>query len=213
MMKMTKSQGENGDSQVHFPASQQHTTTATPSLMTVARPQHLQFNYHQIAAAATTNPTRIHLNRKSPVTSSHNSSNKSKTKSLGGSLESSSSIQSGHPTPLFQRLVSEEVQELKAYARIIEQQNRRLAELERVHGDLEQRLEIQSDRRLELEQSLEEREREWAQQIHHLENDRDNWQNIVQLERAKNSRLMEQVARKDQDIHRMLQRKVSLLTN
>ena len=114
-----------------------------------------------------------------------------------------------HPTPLFQRLVSEEVQELKAYNRIIESQNRRLAELERVHGDLEVRLEVQSNRRLELEKTLEDRERTWAEEIHEIEQERDQQKDLVTAERSKNGRLMDQVVRKDQDIQRMLQRKVS----
>jgi hypothetical protein len=48
------------------------------------------------------------------------------------------------PTPLFERLVTEEVQEIKSYVRIIENQSRRLSELERFHGDLEARLEVES---------------------------------------------------------------------
>jgi hypothetical protein len=112
------------------------------------------------------------------------------------------------PTPLFERLVTEEVQELKAYARIIENQNRRLAELERVHGDLENRLESESRGRVQLETTLEEREREWALKFKELEADRDHWKDVVRVEQTKNGRLIDQVVRKDQDIHRMLQRKV-----
>lgn len=112
------------------------------------------------------------------------------------------------PTPLFERLVTEEVQELKAYARIVENQNRRLSELERVHGDLETRLELESRGRVQLEATLEHREREWATKFRELEADRDHWKEIVKVERTKNARLIDQVVRKDQDIHRMLQRKV-----
>lgn len=111
------------------------------------------------------------------------------------------------PTPLFERLVTEEVQELKAYARIVENQNRRLSELERVHGDLETRLELESRGRVQLEATLEHREREWATKFRELEADRDHWKEIVKVERTKNARLIDQVVRKDQDIHRMLQRK------
>lgn len=152
--------------------------------------------------------------RASPaISQSSNSTKGKKPHSLGGASMTSSvsSANNLHPTPLFQRLVSEEVQELKAYARIIENQNRRLAELERVHGDLEVRLEVQSNRRMELERTLEDRERTWAEQTEELKEDRDNWKDLVNVERTKNGRLMDQVVRKDQDIHRMLQRKVSLL--
>lgn len=115
------------------------------------------------------------------------------------------------PTPLFERLVTEEVQELKAYARIIENQNRRLAELERVHGDLESRLELESRGRAQLETTLEERERQWALRFKELEADRDRLKEVVKVEQTKNARLRDQVVRKDQDIHRMLQRKVRSL--
>mmetsp|Transcript_33859 Transcript_33859/g.52809 ORF Transcript_33859/g.52809 Transcript_33859/m.52809 type:complete len:220 (+) Transcript_33859:3-662(+) len=108
---------------------------------------------------------------------------------------------------LFQRLVTEEVQELKAYGRIIENLNRRLGELERVHGDLESRLEQEARGRVQLETTLEQQEREWAMRFKELEADRDHWKGVVKAEQTKNARLIDQVIRKDQDIHRMLQRK------
>lgn len=119
----------------------------------------------------------------------------------------SNSAGSAVPQTLFQRLVTEEVQELKAYARIIENQNHRLVELERIHGDLENRLELEARGRTQLEATLERRERSWTMKYHDLEKDRDQWKNVVSQEQAKNARLFDQVVRKDQDIHRMLQRK------
>jgi hypothetical protein len=112
------------------------------------------------------------------------------------------------PPPLFERLVTEEVQELRAYVRIVENQNRRLLELERVHCDLEARLEVESKGRQRVEATLEVREREWAEKFERLESDRDKWKRLVDAEQIKNSKLIDQVVRKEQDIHRMLQRKV-----
>jgi hypothetical protein len=112
------------------------------------------------------------------------------------------------PTPLFERLVTEELQEIKSYARIIENQSRRLAELEQYHGDLGARLEIESKGRQQLEATLEAREREWARKYSELEVDRDQWETVVRAEQTKNSRLIDEVVRRDQDIHRILQRKV-----
>jgi hypothetical protein len=120
-------------------------------------------------------------------------------------------VSASQPTPLFERLVTEEVQELRAYVRIVENQNRRLLELERVHGDLEARLEIESKSRQQLEATLEAREREWAEKLEHVKSDRDQWKLLVEAEKIKNSKLIDQVVRKDQDIHRMLQRKVCLV--
>jgi len=132
------------------------------------------------------------------TSSSHNYHNHPSTNGVSNSSQ---------PTTLFQRLVTEEVQELKAYARIIENQNRRLVELERIHGDLESRLELEARGRTQLEATLERRERSWTVKYHELQKDRDQWKNVVSQEQAKNAKLFDQVVRKDQDIHRMLQRK------
>jgi len=188
---------------------QQH--TATP-MMTRTSPSLNSNSSSRVSMAGNNN------NNINNTTTPHAKQPKHHQHSLGGgtSIHSASSNTNSimahnnnttHPTPLFQRLVSEEVQELKAYARIIETQNRRLSDLERVHCDLELRLELQSNRRMELERTLEDRERKWAEQIRLLEEDRESWKKLVDLEGRKNAKLMDQVARKDQDIHRMLQRK------
>ncbi|KAG7364236.1 hypothetical protein IV203_037438 [Nitzschia inconspicua] len=114
---------------------------------------------------------------------------------------------SSQPTPLFERLVTEEVQGLKTYQRIVENQSRRLQELERIHGDLELRLEVESRGKAQLESTLEQREREWAMKFRGLQEDRDQLKAEVEKEKEKNAKLLDQVNRKDQDIHRMLQRK------
>ena len=148
-------------------------------------------------------------------TSSNNGQSKPKDPQhsrIGGGSSSKSNnpmARRTQPTPLFERLVTEEVQELKAYARIIENQNRRLAELERIHGDLESRLEVESREKIQLEATLEEREREWQLKFRTLEKDRDHWKSVVDVEDTKNKRLMAQISRKDQDIQNMLLRKVS----
>jgi exonuclease VII large subunit len=112
------------------------------------------------------------------------------------------------PTPLFQRLVTEEVQELKHYTRIIEEQNRRLSEVENITVDLDRKLQKQTKARMDLERTLELRERQWADKFEKLEADRDHWKVVVQKEERMNTRLNDQVARLEQEIHRMLQRKV-----
>lgn len=204
------------EAQVEFPRTT-HIQTAQPPLNNShnggsrgqRHPPHQQQQQHQPHHNMRESPA---MSQQSSVSTKGRKSNAMNSHSSigGGSLNSDAvSSLNIHPTPLFQRLVSEEVQELKAYARIIENQNRRLAELERVHGDLEVRLEVESNRRMGLEKTLEERERNWAEQIEALEEERDQTKNLVKLERTKNARLMDQVVRKDQDIHRMLQRKVS----
>eukprot|EP00560_Eucampia_antarctica_P003986 CAMPEP_0197839818 /NCGR_PEP_ID=MMETSP1437-20131217/44602_1 /TAXON_ID=49252 ORGANISM="Eucampia antarctica, Strain CCMP1452" /NCGR_SAMPLE_ID=MMETSP1437 /ASSEMBLY_ACC=CAM_ASM_001096 /LENGTH=204 /DNA_ID=CAMNT_0043449195 /DNA_START=16 /DNA_END=630 /DNA_ORIENTATION=- len=117
------------------------------------------------------------------------------------------SASSTPPTLLFERLVSEEVQELKAYARIIESQNRRLADLERIHNDLESRLEMQTQERMDLEATLERHEKGWTDKCETLTKERDQWKTLVQSEQTKNERLFNLVNSKDKEIHRMIQRK------
>jgi hypothetical protein len=111
-------------------------------------------------------------------------------------------------TPLFERLVTEEVQEIKSYIRIIESQNRKIAEMEQVHWDLEHRLQLETQEKQQLETLLEIREREWSHRLLELRKERDEWKQAVKEEQTKNATLIEHLRRKDLDIHRMLQRKV-----
>lgn len=111
------------------------------------------------------------------------------------------------PTLLFERLVSEEVQELKSYARMIESQSRRLAELDRIHNDLENRLERETQERMDLEATLEQHERGWADKCETLTKERDQLKALVQTEKTTNERLVNLVRRKDIEIRKMIQRK------
>jgi ATP-dependent Lon protease len=193
------------DAQLEFPHAPNHRNMVNPSHTNGGvgfqrQTQQQNAHYHQ-----------HHNSRASPSVSHSSVSSKGKMSQsmMGASVnehsEGSSVI---HPTPMFQRLVSDGVQELKAYTRIIETQNRRLSELEAVHRDLETRLEVQSNRRLELEKTLEDREHLWTEQIAEIKKERDYWQELVNEERKMNARLQDQLLRKDQDIHRMLSRKV-----
>lgn len=170
------------------------------------RQQQHQGGYRQQPTHSGQPPQRLHGRSTSSAMSSTDMSTGKQHFAVDGNDGGPSSA-SDHPPPLFERLVSEEVQELKAYARIIESQNRRLADLERIHDDLEARLELQTKERMDLEARLDEREKSWAAKCEALEKERDEWKGFVQTERTKNERLLDQVHRKDKDIHRMLQRK------
>jgi len=69
-------------------------------------------------------------------------------------------------------------------------------------------LEYESNGRQLLEATLEARERLWQRRFDELSADRDHWKEVFHAEQTKSAKLIEQVARKEQDIHRMLQRKV-----
>jgi hypothetical protein len=114
------------------------------------------------------------------------------------------------PAPLFQRLVTEEVQELKHYVRMIADQDCRLNEVVNITVDLDRKLQKQTKARTDLERTLELRERQWADKFEKLEADRDHWKDVVQQEKRINSRFTDQVARMEQEIHKLLQRKVSV---
>jgi hypothetical protein len=98
-------------------------------------------------------------------------------------------------------------QELKSYSRIIQSQNARLAELERVNDDLERRLEIQAKQKMTLESELTAMERQWSMRYSELETERDAWKGAVEAERRRSTGLRDQISRKDRELHRMLQRK------
>eukprot|EP00978_Attheya_sp_CCMP212_P002185 scaffold4473_cov55-Attheya_sp.AAC.3 len=106
------------------------------------------------------------------------------------------------PTPLFDRLLSEEVQEMKLYAKIIKDQNQRLAELEDIHHNLEARLEMQTRERMELEEKLSENERKWEMRCAELEKERDDALKNVEMEKSANKGLIEHVKRTNQEMQR-----------
>ncbi|GMH79858.1 hypothetical protein TrLO_g2717, partial [Triparma laevis f. longispina] len=114
---------------------------------------------------------------------------------------------SGVSPPLFERLVSDDVQELKSYSRIITTQNERLATLERVNDDLERRLERMAKEKMRLEAECVATERHWAEKYAELENQNNQWKKNVETEQRKNGHLREQIYRKDKELHRILQRK------
>eukprot|EP00550_Attheya_septentrionalis_P011650 CAMPEP_0198306710 /NCGR_PEP_ID=MMETSP1449-20131203/58553_1 /TAXON_ID=420275 /ORGANISM="Attheya septentrionalis, Strain CCMP2084" /LENGTH=545 /DNA_ID=CAMNT_0044009267 /DNA_START=195 /DNA_END=1832 /DNA_ORIENTATION=+ len=106
------------------------------------------------------------------------------------------------PTPLFDRLLSEEVQEMKLYAKIIKDQNQRLAELEDIHHNLEARLEMQTRERMELEEKLSENERKWEMRCAELEKERDDALKNVEMEKSANKGLLEHVSRTNKEMQR-----------
>lgn len=114
---------------------------------------------------------------------------------------------SNHPTPLFERLVTEEVQEIKTYIRMIESLNRRLSDMQSVQDDLETRLEKSTQDKLEMESQLEDLNSNWVNKCGDLEEERDAWAKRCGAERGRNERLSDLVNRKDKEIQRMIQRK------
>lgn len=127
--------------------------------------------------------------------------------STGSDMENEPSPSIPSVTPMFQRLVTDEVQELKTYTRIIEEQNRRVTELERRTTDLEKRLAKANRDKADLERTLEFRETEWRNKFDRLESDRDHQKELVEQEKRMNSKLNYQVVQMEQEIHKFLTRK------
>ena len=128
--------------------------------------------------------------------------------STGSDMENEPSPSIPPVTPMFQRLVTDEVQELKTYTRIIEEQNRRVTELEQRTTDLEKRLTKANKDKADLERTLEFRETEWRNKFDRLESDRDEQKELVAQEKRMNSKLNYQVVQMEQEIHKFLTRKV-----
>jgi septal ring factor EnvC (AmiA/AmiB activator) len=111
--------------------------------------------------------------------------------------------------PFFERVgVRGDVKVVQNYSRIVKQQNARLRELEKFHKELEARLEVEATQKDLLEATLEQREREWELRLERTVAEREHFKQKMNEERAKNDSLLEQLSRKDQVIHGMMQRKV-----
>ena len=111
-------------------------------------------------------------------------------------------------TPFYEKLVTEEVQELKAYSRMMEVQKQRVEEVEDLQKDLESRLQSETAARQKLETILALREREWSRRLENSEQDRQRLRQQIKEQLAKNQRISEIVLRKEQEIQRMVLRKV-----
>ena len=64
---------------------------------------------------------------------------------------------------------------------------------------------------MKLEATLELQEDEWGLRCKEVEKERDQWKKAVRVEQMKNQRLLDHANRKQQEIQRMFQRKVSML--
>jgi hypothetical protein len=115
--------------------------------------------------------------------------------------------QSNSHTPLYERLVTEEVKELKEYVRLIEQQSRRIADLEKIHLDLEKRLEEETTQRQRLEYTLQYRERYWKASTEKLVGERTELETNVKEEKIKVERLLDMVNRLQNEIQSMIKNK------
>lgn len=122
---------------------------------------------------------------------------------------SSSNNNSNPHTPLYERLVSEEVKELKEYIRLVEHQSHRLISLEKIHDDLEHRLEQEHAARQRLELSLSKRELGWKRQLESMEGEKKTAERLVKEEKVKVDKLMEMVNRMQTEIHTLIKNKFS----
>jgi Skp family chaperone for outer membrane proteins len=126
----------------------------------------------------------------------------------------SAAVPNHQQAPFFERVgVRGDVKVVQNYSRIVKQQNARLKELETIHKELEARLETEAKQKDLLEATLEQRESEWERRLERTVAERDQFKQKMNEERAKNDYLSDQLSRKDQDIHRMMQRKVRIVWN
>ncbi|KAL9183308.1 hypothetical protein ACHAXT_005095 [Thalassiosira profunda] len=134
---------------------------------------------------------------------SQQSTHNDRTATPSASNASSNREDNAH-TPLYERLVSEEVKELKEYIRLAEHQSRRLAELEKIHRDLESRLEREGTARRKLELTLANREEGWKAKCAGLAKEKEAAEKAAGDEKAKVDKLMEMVNRLQTEIHALI---------
>jgi len=103
--------------------------------------------------------------------------------------------------------VSEEVKDLKEYIRITENLSRRVIELEKIHFDLEHRLEEEQIKVQNLEHTLRQREKSWKGQCDTLQKENTQSQKLVKEERLKVEKLLDMVNRLQNEIRNMIMNK------
>ena len=132
---------------------------------------------------------------------------------IGTTTTSSTSTSSANAnnitTPLYERLVSEEVREMREYIRLVEQQSQRLIELERIYIDLESRLETEHSKSCYLEHTLTQQEIKWKSIVTNLLQEKEKSEKLVQEEKMKVDKLMEMVNRLQTEIHTLIKSKFS----
>merc|ERR1712151_906366 len=106
-------------------------------------------------------------------------------------------------TPLFERLQTEEIAELKSYNKILSIKNHQISTFETLLEDLESRLEIETSQKLKLQHLLEYKNDKFKKEVKELKNDVDAWKNRVHVEKIKNKKLLGEVNKKDKEIHKM----------
>jgi len=114
-----------------------------------------------------------------------------------------------HTTNIYERLVSEEVKELKEYTRLVEHQSRRLVDLDSIHRDLERRLEIEHSKTQRLERALQRNETSWKARCELLGREKAEAEKRVDEEKVKVDKLMEMVNRLQTEIHTLIRNKFS----
>lgn len=158
--------------------------------------QYIPYNRKQAHRSSTWSEDTPMKNR--PIRNNPNQSSKMESRNVAEA-----------PTLFFDRLVNEEVQEMKEYSRIIQTQDREIAELKNTNNEMESRLEYQARERLELEGTLEDKEDVWAEKCRQLEQVRDENMKALQAEKTTNRKLWDLVYAKEKEIQRAYQRKVS----
>merc|ERR1711862_269094 len=105
-------------------------------------------------------------------------------------------------TPLFERIQTEEIAELKSYNKILSIKNHQISTFEALLEDLESRLETETRQKLNLQTKLDLKKATFKKEKGRLEDDVHVWKNRVSVEKIKNKKLLEEVHKKDKEIHK-----------
>lgn len=110
--------------------------------------------------------------------------------------------------PLFDYFVnSEDHVELLHSRQANQELQRRVQELERINDDLEQRLENEAKKNIDIEHECTEIERVWRLKCEVMENKVREWKTKYERQEMKAERLREQISRTERELYGILQRK------
>lgn len=161
-----------------------------------SRPQHVGSNNNH---RSTTMSHHSHTSRRHTSSNSRADNNNQQNSKNNKNIEST--------TPIFDKLVTDEVRELQVYARMVENQNLEIERMRQYQNDLEKRLQDKSRDHELLETSFEERERNFKATLEDLHGEIKRLRNVVQGEENKNKLLLDQIRKKERDILGILEKK------
>jgi len=129
--------------------------------------------------------------------------------SLADSHASSDDFQilSGTSPIIFERIATHDLKEVHEYHGVIESQQKRIKNLEKINMDLEKRLEVQAKQHFQIEKDIAVIDQRWQEKCNALQQEVSDLEVLLKEEQAKSVSAIEKFSRTERELHRMMQRK------